>query len=111
MSVSDIQARQIERQKQTITNLKEEKAKLQKRVHELERDLGIFEEEGFIEPPSLPLIIVGAGYKARPICEVHGEMLRYEHDIWRCEACKTSVDLSQSLKWIREEFDGVVVIK
>ncbi len=109
--MTDVQLRQIEGLKKTVTNLKKKNAELQKKNHRLERDLGIFKEEGFIEPPSLPLIIIGAGYRARPICEVHGEMLRYEHDIWRCEACKTSVDLSQSLKWIREEFDGVVVIK
>ncbi|MBA7490015.1 hypothetical protein ES702_00549 [subsurface metagenome] len=103
--------KQIEGQKNTIKRLREEKAKLQKENHRLKRELGILEEDGFIEQPSLPPIKIGAGLHARPVCEKHGAMLRYQHAIWRCEACKTSVDLSESLKWIREEFDGIVVIK
>lgn len=104
--------KRLEGYMKTIIKLKEQNAELRKRKAKLEQRLGIkIDVEGFVEKPSLPLIMVGAGYKARPICEEHGEMLRYKHDIWRCEACKTSVDLSQSLRWIREEFDGVVVIK
>lgn len=103
--------RQIEGQKKIIRRLREEKSNLQKENHRLKKDLGILEEKGFIEKPSLPPIKVGAGYRGRPICEKHGEMLRYEHAIWRCEACKTAVNLSESLKWIREEFDGIITIK
>jgi len=103
--------KQIEGQKNTIKRLREEKSRLQKENHQLKRELGILEEEGFIEKPSLPLIKIGAGLHGRPICEKHGAMLRYKHGIWRCEACKTAVDLSESLKWIREEFNGIVTIR
>ena len=107
----EILLKRLQGQEKIIRNLGKEKAELQKENHRLKQDLGILEEEGFLEEPSLPLIRVGAGFRGRPVCEVHGVMLRYKHAIWRCEECKTSVDLSESLKWIREEFDGVVVIK
>ncbi len=97
--------------KKTASKIKKENQRLQKENHRLQKELGIFQEEGFVEDASLPLIKVGAGFRARPVCEKHGGMLRYKNDIWRCEACKTAVDLSESLSWIREEFDGVVVIK
>ncbi len=109
--MTDQLRRQIEGQKNTIQRLNKEKATLQKENHRLRQDLGILEEKGFIEQPSLPLIKVGAGLRGRPVCEVHGAMLRYEHAIWRCETCKTAVDLSESLHWIREEFDGIIIIK
>lgn len=109
--MDDIQVRQIEGQKKTIAKLKKTISGLQKKIDSLERDLGIREETGYVDLPSLPLIIIGAGYRARPVCEKHGAMVRYKNDIWRCEGCKTAVDLSQSLRWIREEYDGVVVIK
>jgi len=94
----------------TIEKMKAQISELRKENSKLQRNLGILEIEGFIEGPSLPLIKVGAGYKARPVCEKHGAMIRYDNDIWRCEECKTSVDLRDSLKWIQEEFDGVIYI-
>lgn len=95
----------------TIQRMKGHISRLHKENGKLKRDLGILEESGFLEAPSLPLIKIGSGYKGMPTCEKHGEMLRYKNDIWRCEGCKTAVDLSESLRWIREEFDGIVTIK
>ncbi len=106
-----LESKVVQGLKKTMSKIKRENQRLQKENNRLQKELGIFREEGFVEEPSLPLIKVGVGYKSRPECEVHGAMLRYKNDIWRCEACKTAVDLSESLNWIREEFDGVVVIK
>jgi len=94
----------------TIKKMKTQISELRRENTKLQRNLGILETEGFIESPFLPLIKVGAGYKARPVCEKHGAMIRYNNDIWRCEECKTSVDLRDSLKWIQKEFDGVIHI-
>ena len=107
----EILLKRLDGQDKIIRSLGKEKAELLKENHRLRRELGILEEKGFLERPSFPPIRVGAGFRGRPVCEKHGAMLRYKHTIWRCEECKTSVDLSESLKWIREEFDGIVVIK
>lgn len=108
---SALESKIVQGLKKTASKIKKENQRLQKENNRLQKELGIFQREGFVEDPSLPLIKVGAGFRGRPVCEKHGAMLRYEHDIWRCEACKTAVDLSESLNWIREEFDGIVVIK
>jgi len=108
---SELESKIVQGLEKTASKIKKENQRLQKENNRLQKELGIFKEEGFVEELSLPLIKIGAGYKSRPECEVHGAMLRYKNDIWRCEACKTAVDLSENLKWIREEFDGVVVIK
>jgi len=106
--------RQLEGQKKTLEKIKLERQKIMKEHYELEKKLAEIEGEhfirGYIEKPSLPLIKIGAGLNGRPICEKHGAMIRYENDIWRCEICKTAVDLQDLLKFIREEFDGVVYV-
>ncbi|MHA1285854.1 MAG: hypothetical protein ACTSPB_00495 [Candidatus Thorarchaeota archaeon] len=37
-----------------------------------------------------------SGHKEYPSCVVHGALLRYEHDIWRCAVCGFAV------RWVRE---------
>jgi len=37
-----------------------------------------------------------SGGKKYPHCVVHGALLRYEHDIWRCAVCGFAV------KWVRK---------
>jgi hypothetical protein len=83
----------IEGMKNTITKKNELISRLTKERDQLRKELGLLEETGYVEEPSLPPIIIGAGYGASPVCSKHGAMIRYKHDIWRCEACKTSVAL------------------
>jgi hypothetical protein len=77
--------------RKTIDKVSKDKARLQKEVSKLKKELGILEDEGFVEQPSLPPIIYN--YVDPPYCEEHGALLRFEHNIWRCEACKTSIQL------------------
>ena len=95
--------------KKTIAKIAGERNELKRENTRLRRDLGILEEEGYIEEASLPPIII----RERPVCSKHGAMLRYGNDIWRCESCpgKPSVDLGELIKFVREEYDGIVVIK
>jgi len=79
----------------TIERMKEHISRLHKENGKLKKELGILEEEGFIEEPSLPLIKFGP--TGKPYCEKHGAMLAYDHKIYRCEACKTAVQV-QSLR-------------
>lgn len=109
--MADVKDNVIEGMRNTVKNKNKLISKLTKERDQLKKDLGILEETGYIEEPSLPPIIIGAGLNAAPVCSKHGAMLRYKHDIWRCEACKTSVDLSKLLYYIQHEFDGVVHIK
>ena len=86
----------IEGLKRTIKKIKGEKSDLEKEVHKLKRDLGILEEEGFLEKPSLPLIKFDVN--SIPYCEKHGALNVYKHRIYRCEACKTAIQLRSSNK-------------
>ena len=90
-------------QKATIKKLRRQIAELQSRATK--------RKDGFTERPSLPPIVLGAGLNATPVCAEHGAMQAYKHHIWRCEECKSSVDLSQLLAWVRIKFDGVLVIQ
>ena len=83
--------RKIEGLQNTIQKLVREKAELQKENDQLKKELGIIEEIGFVEELSLPLIKFGSNGK--PYCEKHGAMLAYKHNIYRCEACKTGVQI------------------
>ncbi len=95
----------IEGLKKQTENLRTSNSELQSRVGKLEKDLGILEVEGFLEEPSLPPLLIGGGLNGAPECSKHGAMLRYEHNIWRCESCKgkPSVDLSRILRFIHHE--------
>ena len=105
----EMSEKQIAGFKKTIVKIAGERDALKRENTGLRRDLGILEEEGFIEDASLPPIII----RERPVCSKHGAMLRYGNNIWRCESCpgKPSVDLDELIKFIREEFDGIVVLK
>ena len=75
----------------TIEKQARKNSDLMKENTRLRKDLGILDETGFIEDPSLPLIKFGS--TGRPFCETHGAMLAYEHNIYRCEACKSAVQV------------------
>ena len=86
----------IEGLKRTIKKIKTQKSDLEKEVNNLKKDLGILEEEGFLEKPSLPLIKFDVN--GIPYCEKHGALNVHKHRIYRCEACKTAVQLRSSNK-------------
>jgi len=94
---------EVEGLRKTIMRLVEQKTALQIRIGELEKMLGLVDETGFVEKPSLPLIKFGINSSGAitPYCEKHGAMLAYKHEIYRCEACKTGI----SMKDIREAFE------
>ena len=84
-------SQELEGVKRTRTKVANERDNLRKHVTQLQKNLGILEEEGYIEGASLPAIVYD--YVSNPRCEVHGATVAYDKGYYRCEACKTSVRL------------------
>lgn len=66
--MADVKDNVIEGMRNTVKNKNKLISKLTKERDQLKKDLGILEETGYIEEPSLPPIIIGAGLNAAPVC-------------------------------------------
>ena len=89
--MSSVKEKKIQGLQNTINTIAKQRDDLRKEVTRLKKELHIFNEEGFVEEPSLPLLIYD--FTSSPVCEKHGATIAYEFGIYRCEACKTALQL------------------